>query len=76
MTLACLLTHPELSWCYIADMQLPRMLGVIVGIRLGANSNHRVSSLNALELDLMPDELRWIDAAVDTGIIRDGLERT
>jgi len=45
-------------------LSLPRMLAVIVGVRLGVNSDHRANSLAALALNLAPVDTREIDAAV------------
>ncbi len=56
-------------------LQLPRMLGCIVGLRLGA-SDHRKDTLAALELKLTEDDIAWIDQSAETGIMLDGLART
>jgi len=45
-------------------LSLPRMLAVIVGVRLGVESDHRVDSLTALHIELTDLDFFLIDTAV------------
>ena len=67
-------TIAEIAMSY--TLNLPHMLGLIVGVRLGSGSAHRNESMRALRISLSPAEKAQIGGAVGAGRVMDGLTRT